>query len=233
MRKITFAEGVAYHVYNRGTDRREIFSCDSDRYRFITDLAYMNTSKHILFPREHMARTLRCPNEIGSSVESKLVDIHAFTLMPNHFHLMVSQRVANGISTFMHKLGTAYTMYFNKKYPHSGVLFQGRYKAAQLNRAAYFDHLPFYIHANPLKLAPKGLTTEAKLEYLHSYKWSSFGYYCGKNSFGEVLSPGLLTDYFTEYGGFLPYITRKLETYDEAQPQGEARPRDEAEPLYI
>ncbi len=66
--------------------------------------------------------------------------------MPNHFHLILRQKVENGITKFMRKLGTGYTNYFNTKYQRSGALFQGNFKAIDIQKDEYLMHLSRYIH---------------------------------------------------------------------------------------
>lgn len=234
MRKITFAEGQVYHIYNRGTERREIFSDDHDRQRFVNDLYYLNNSNTTEYSGESIYRQLP---ESGLGVvkclPTKIVDILAFVLMPNHYHLILAQKVPGGISEFMHKLGTAYTMYFNKRYQHSGVLYQGRFKAILLKRENHFNYLPFYIHANPLKLYPDSRSISDKLRILASYKWSSYRDYAGISNFPSVISPAFLNDFFESEGGFVPYMVKYLENRQklvpEAQPPEEAEPRDKVE----
>lgn len=81
-----------------------------------------------------------------------LVNIHAYSLMPNHFHIVLRQKAEHGISIFMRKVGTAYSMYFNAKYEHSGALFQGRFKSSHVSNEAYFRWVYSYVHLNPLGL---------------------------------------------------------------------------------
>jgi putative transposase len=78
-----------------------------------------------------------------------LVDIGSYCLMPNHFHLLLHQRQEDGISRFMQKLTTAYTMYFNIKNKRTGVLFQGRFKSKHAAEDRYLKYLLSYIHLNP------------------------------------------------------------------------------------
>src|SRR3989344_4291689 len=121
-----FANGQFYHVYNRGTDRRRIFMDDKDRFRFIHDLFEFNDANIILNNTYYWGRI-----PIGKERKPRkiLVDIVAYALMPNHYHLLLQQRRDNGISLFLQKLGSGYTSYFNLRHERSGVLFQGKYKA--------------------------------------------------------------------------------------------------------
>lgn len=131
-----------------------------------------------------------------------IVEIICFCLMPNHFHLMVRQKIENGISKFMHKLGTGYTNYFNQKYKHTGALFQGKYKIVRLKSNAHFIHLPYYIHSNPLDLFfPEWKEKKIEdfgraIEFLENYRWSSYLDYIGKKNFPSVTQREFLEDFY-------------------------------------
>lgn len=77
-----------------------------------------------------------------------LVDIAAYCLMPNHYHFLIQETAENGISKFMQKLITAYSMYFNKRYERSGPLFSGVFKARHIDSDRYLKHAFSYIHLN-------------------------------------------------------------------------------------
>ena len=121
-----------------------------------------------------------------------MIELMTFCLMPNHFHLMVRQKVENGITEFMRKLGTGYTNYFNQKYERVGTLFQGKFKAAHVQEEPHFLYLPYYIHLNPLDLYEAGWReqrvgdTDKALAFLDSYRWSSYLDYIGKKNFPSV-----------------------------------------------
>lgn len=117
---------------------------------------------------------VRLPSE-----REKMVEIFAFVLMPNHFHLMLKQITENGITEFMRKIGTGYTNYFNTKYQRVGPLFQGKYKAAYVAEDRHFLFLPHYIHSNPLNIEfgeykNNNLDAGNNLKKLDNYKWSSY-----------------------------------------------------------
>jgi len=231
MRKVIFAEGQVYHIYNRGTDKREIFPDDYDRYRFVQDLQYMNSPEPVLNSGYSFIRN--CPVYIDSdhfappckhdTGNTKLVDILAFALMPNHYHLLLMQRLAGGIASFMQKLGTAYAMYFNKRYQRTGVLFEGPFKAVMIKEENHFEGIPFYIHANPLKLGPLLPSVELKMEFLRKYKWSSFQDYAGIPNFPSIISKPFLEELFARDGGFYTSMSKWLE--NRKKPPIEARPR--------
>src|SRR3989344_2009952 len=126
-RTFAFAPGEFYHIYNRGTDKRNIFTSRADRDRFLALLYLANQDEPVDLKLQ--GSTLL---EIVERSGMPLVEIAAYCLMPNHFHLLVRELEEGGISKFMQKLTTGYTMFFNKKYERSGSLFQGRFKATHV-----------------------------------------------------------------------------------------------------
>ncbi len=149
MRKITFTNNEVYHVYNRGVDKRNTFLIEKDHLRFMKSVDQFKNDKNNMF-----------------------VEILAYCLMPNHFHLLIKQKSENGISIFMHKLGTGYTKYFNKKYNRSGSLFESTFKAKHVKNEEYYKHVSKYIHLNPSSLIKQLPANEHKL-FLINYRWSS------------------------------------------------------------
>ena len=154
--KPQFTENHVYHIYNRGVEKRNIFLNDRDYLRLIHDLYEFNDENQALNVGYFInSKSIEVEPQYLKKEKKKrklLVEILAFTLMSNHFHLILQQKKEGSIVKFMQKLGTGYTMYFNKKYKRVGGLFQGRYKAVLLENDTHFIHLPFYIHTNPLKI---------------------------------------------------------------------------------
>lgn len=128
-RREVFVPGEYYHIYNRGVEKRNIFCNSSDYKRFILLLKILNTD-HSVVVRD-LLRTKSYEELLSEKTENPLVAIGAYCLMQNHFHLLLIPLVKDGISKFMLKLQTSYSMYFNKMNDRSGTLFQGTYK---LNR---------------------------------------------------------------------------------------------------
>jgi len=203
-RKVNFAEDQIYHICNRGVEKRNIFLHHADYFRFIHDLYEFNdeapaTLLHFKKPflQSYETRSHRIIKKRECTVE-----ILAFVLMPNHYHLLLRQVTESGISKFMHKLGVGYAMYFNKKYQRVGTLFQGSFRSVHVTREAHFIHLPFYIHANPLDLKfptwrQRELTKpQEAMKFLENYRWSSFPDYIGRKNFPSVTQRAFLTDVF-------------------------------------
>lgn len=144
-----FALNEWYHCYSRGIDKRTVFENISDYQRFISLLYLTNTTMTI--HRSNLEH-LEYDELFTMPRKEPLVSIGAYTLMPNHFHLLLHEEEVGGISKFMQKLGTAYTMYFNKKRERSGGLFTKPFRARHVSNDNYFQHVVDYIHLNPLEL---------------------------------------------------------------------------------
>lgn len=169
-----------YHVYNRGVASQPTYSSKKDYERFLLSLAYYRFD--VPFKLSHL---LQIPqpdrNNIVSGLEKsgyKDVDIAAFALMPNHFHISLQQKVDGGISRFMKKITDSYTRYFNTKHERVGPLFQGAFKVVHVKTDEQLIHLSRYIHLNPL------VSFVVRDEDFLSYPWSSLKYYVeGGSSF--------------------------------------------------
>ncbi len=176
-----------YHIYNRGNSKSKIFLDKEDYERFIKILYICNSENKFVFRESLLKKKIDAWDfERGES----LVDIGAWVLMPNHFHILLissSHRQGlwqiedkNSISIFMQKVSTAYVMYFNKKYNRTGSLFEGKFKSKHINKENYLQYLFAYIHLNPVKLIQKdwkesGIKDkERALEFLNNFKYSSF-----------------------------------------------------------
>ena len=198
------ANNEIYHIYNRGVEKRKIFSETSDYLRFVHDLYEFNNEEPAINLTYHIGYSHK---EVGLPKFERergkpLVDIMAFCLMPNHFHLMLRQKTTSGITEFMRKLGTGYTNFFNQKYDRVGPLFQGKYKLVLLKSDSHFIHLPFYIHLNPLDLkflnwrGEKFSDHRKAMQFLETYQWSSFPDYIGKKNFPSVTQREFLMKFF-------------------------------------
>jgi len=178
-----------YHIYNRGVEKRDVFMSDQDYVRFIHDLFEFNdiNPTHNLNYYFEQSMEVGLP-KIGRGKRKLFVELMAFCLMPNHYHLIARQKRDGGITEFMRKLGTGYTNYFNQKYERVGPLFQGKYKYVRLNSEKHFIYLPYYVHLNPLglKFNRQQKNTGEIMRFLKNYKWSSFPDYVGIKNFPSV-----------------------------------------------
>ncbi len=206
-RPTIFASDEFYHVYNRGTDKRTVFTKATERKRFLALLYACNSDKAVELKLQ--GSTLEEMLKTNYKRGKELVDICAYCLMPNHFHLLLREKNDGGISRFMQKLLTAYTMYFNKKHERSGSLFQGRFKAARADNDEYLKYLISYIHLNPVKLIDakwkeNGIRNLAATEkFLATYRYSSYLDFLESDRIEKViLNKSALPEYFENLGDF-------------------------------
>jgi len=200
-----------YHILNRSTDKRKIFLDDKDYFRFIHDLFEFNDQLAAINTgfwfrqRQFSGLQSRYSRYFEQEEEREkrkfLVNILAFCLMPNHYHLLLTPVVEGGITDFMRKLNVGYAKYFNQKYKRVGVLFQSRYKSIIITQESHFIHLPYYIHLNPLDLEfsewREGELKNYKeaMRFLEHYRWSSFLDYIGKSNFPSVTQREFLLEF--------------------------------------
>jgi REP element-mobilizing transposase RayT len=176
-----------YHVYNRGAGNQTIFRDDGDRQKFLSIFA-----RH-LDPDDESIKS------DGVPYEKYAVELVAYCLMGNHFHLLLYQEDdLQAITKLMRSVSTAYSMYFNYKYRQHGHVFQSIFKAAKITDEVYLLHITRYIHMNPRS-------------YL-SYKWSSIAYYQGKKPPAWVSAEKVNTMSPRQYREFLEsYEGKKAE----------------------
>lgn len=149
-RKIEFANGEFYHVYNRGTDKREIFSDEHDFFRFLQSIQEFNGPDPIgsIYEHTYIKKFGGETSKKNPDKRESLVNIVAYCLNSNHYHFLLQQVSERGIEKFMQRLGTGYTMYFNKKYERTGALFQGVFKAVYVDSNEYLLHVSAYVNLN-------------------------------------------------------------------------------------
>ena len=194
IRKVQFVEGEYYHVFNRGVDRRDIFESQDDLQYFFKRLIDLNM---VAVDSKFNSKRYR---ESGKVVVDKryknLVTIVAYCLLPNHFHLVLKQESEDGISKFMQKLGTSYTMYFNQKYNRSGSLFQGKFKANMIDSEFGLPVLSVYVNLNYIhhRISPKGnLIKSSIFEYLNKELGESI---CNQQEVDNIISEiGTIKEY--------------------------------------
>lgn len=169
MNREKFVTGEMYHVFNRGVDKRIIFSDKKDLERFFKSMKAFNSVVPIgsLFEQSFQKEKIKKP----------LVKFIAYNLLPNHFHFILEQVVDGGISEFMKRLLGGYSWYFNRKNKRSGSLFQGTFKSKYIDSNEYLLHVSVYVNLNDkIKFSSLGGET-AKL---------------GKSSWNEYINTNLL-----------------------------------------
>ena len=196
-RNLKFAEGEYYHIYNRGVEKRKIFMDKGDHERFVRLLYSANSDTSVHLSNYQGFALLEMKR--GESI----VAVGAWALMPNHFHLLLKEVKENGISEYLHKVLTGYSMYFNIKYHRKGSLFAGAFNAKHLDTDEYLKYQYAYIHLNPIGIIDNGWKNKkirdqnyAK-KFLSSYKYSSLKDYSGENREEKsIIDPSMFPEYF-------------------------------------
>jgi REP element-mobilizing transposase RayT len=174
-------EGAFYHVMARGNEQREIFLSEADYSSFLRVLGEMS--------------------------ERYEVDIFAYVLIANHYHLLIKTERAN-LSKAMQWLGVTYTCRFNLKHKRCGHLFQGRFKSILVQNDAYLLQLSCYIHRNP---------TRAKIvRRLAQYPWSSYPAYAYGRQHPKWLKKDLILSQFNVENKHKAY-REKVQRYAEEE----------------
>lgn len=194
-----YLENGIYHIYNRGVEKRDIFV---DQQDFAVFLSYLKTyllpkdidvlSLILNSPESSYHQKQKAEKELALKNFSGEIDLLAFALLPNHFHLLIHQHQSDGIDRFMNAFGVRYTGYFNRKYKRVGPLLQGVYKAVLIENELLLLHISRYIHLNPfIKL---GLSPSQLKEV--PWPFSLADYYGLKHT--DWLKPELVLNYFSK-----------------------------------
>jgi len=163
-----FVSGNIFHIYNRGNNKEKIFFDDQDYKAFLFRLGLclgftiekLNKEKLIAMPYSRIRVT---------GIEKNNLKLHAFCLMPNHFHLMIEQIGDIPVSNLMLKLCTSYARYVNQKYKRVGHIFQDKFKAVLIENNSQLMWTSAYIHMNPVK--------DKIVKHPSEYLWSSYNDY--------------------------------------------------------
>lgn len=165
-----YCKSEIYHVILRGNNQQMIFYNDSDRIFFLN-------------------RMKKYSSELN-------IHVYAYCLMDNHTHILIGNANLH-MSKFIQKLATSYAMYFNRRYEHTGHLFQGRYKSETIEDMEYFKTVTRYILQNPIK---------AKICDTVEYRWNSYKKTLYDNQ--NFIKKDILIDYFQSKEKFINFVTQ-------------------------
>ncbi len=200
LRKTPFVFGEYYHLYNRGNSKQKIFHDEMDYHHFIALLYTCNSENNF---RMSIVRESTKKDPYLWERGNQIISIGAYCLMPNHFHMLITEKEKDGVSKFMQKLSTAYVMYYNNKYERTGGLFESKFKSEHLDTDQYLKYIFSYIHLNPIKLIQKdwkeaGVKDKKWVQhYLNEYKYSSYSDFKGvKRKEGTIINREAYPNYF-------------------------------------
>lgn len=174
IRPIILANSEIYHIFNRGVEKRNIFTNTKEYKRAVEVMKYYRFMNP--FPRYSQFISLNNvrKNDILESLYQRNqieVQLIAYCFMPNHFHFLLRQEADDGISRFISNFSNSYSKFFNTKHQRIGPLFQGPFKAVRIENNEQLIHVSRYIHLNPV------VSYLVKETYLDDYNWSSFPEY--------------------------------------------------------
>lgn len=152
-RKNNLVENEIYHVFNRSIAKIPIFHTKRNSDRFLGILDYYRFTKPPIrfsyFTRQSQIKRSEILDQLYLTNKTD-VEIFAFCIMQNHFHLLVKQKSLNGISKYLKLIQESYAKYFNLISERTGSVFQQAFKAIHIEDGSQFTHVARYIHLNPL-----------------------------------------------------------------------------------
>lgn len=204
-RPIYFRTGYIYHVFNRGVERRNLFQSTRDRERFVLLLEYYRFADIPKSFSHYLNLSLEEHKKYSKTLQSlpHAIDILAYCLMPNHFHLLLRQQNDHGIIEAISNISNGYAKYFNTKYQRVGPLFQGPFKAVRIESDEQLLHVSRYIHLNPVV---SGVISESKL---FTYPWSSLATYLGTHPRPWVENHTVL-EYFRNIEAYREFVNDQV-----------------------
>lgn len=208
-RKIGFENGKIYHIVNRSIAKFCIFNDKTNPrflellnfYRFFdppVKFSYLNKIKQkerlILIDRLHK--------------HPQIINILAYSLMPNHFHLLVQQLRNNGISQYARLIQNSFAKFFNTKYDRKGPLFESTFRAIEIENDEQLVHVSRYIHLNPYsaKIINKN--------QILNYPWSSMNNYVTNTGF---VKRQLIIDYFDNIESYTNFVLNNADYQQKLQ----------------
>lgn len=203
-RKVVFANGEYYHLFNRGVERRPVFTNKWEFSRAMDLVYFYRFDKPPLRYSKYLALNEEQRQFFLVGLKEKSVEIVAFCLMNNHFHFLVKQVKDHGVSKFMANFTNSYTKYFNTKYQRVGHLFQGAFRAVHVESDEQLLHLSRYIHLNPVT------SFKVEPEELKDYQWSSYSSYI-RNSDIYFVDKDVIMNFFKKPAKYESFVLDQVD----------------------
>ncbi len=201
-RQLPLQNGQIYHVYNRGQNHQLTFASNLHYQRAMSTLEFYLKSQPISFS-SYIRQTLIARSGLLSNNNNadQKVDIIAYCLMPNHFHLLLRQNSQNGISHYLSLFQNSYTKYFNQLNKRQGPLFSTQFKAVHISSKEQLLHTSRYIHLNPY-----ASSISKTVEGCLAYPWSSISAYISEQASSKLASSCDNTSILCEFPSKQSYL---------------------------
>jgi len=207
-------------VVMRAIDDIKLFPGEQNYLRMIRNLFEFNDENPTIW---QYRRSSENRSRTAGFIDTRkpLVEILAFCLMPNHFHLLFRQTRDGGISKIMRKIGAGYGIYYNNKYHRKGHLFQGKYHAVRIKDDKQLITAFVYIHTNPVAILFPGWKENGirnfgeAVNYLENYRWSSYLDYLEEKNFPLLTNREFLTKELGGVNGCREFINDWLQSKKE------------------
>ena len=186
-RNVSFVPGGIYHIYTRGAGRHPIFF-EEENYLFLLQ-------------------------RLKKYVKKFDVGVLAYCLMPNHYHLLLRQDGAHSVGLVVQRTFNSYTKAVNRRYNRSGTLFEGKYKAIEVDKPDYLIHLCRYIHANPVKAS--------LVDRPEAWPYSNYREWMGLRN-GELWDPSLMYEYVPNADAYRSLVEEYIRDH-QSLPEGTRR----------
>ena len=206
MRYENFAENEHFHVFGRGVNREKIFIDEQDHVRFIFLITHFQSPTKIYniswytksFIKSGSFNTKK--DKVEEIFKKRNIELVAFVLMPNHFHILVKNLEDRILSVYMHRILTAYSKYFNAKYNKKGHVFEGPFGAVSIENNTQLLHLSAYIHKNPKEIKEWANNYE-------KYPYSNYRDYISSNRWENLLVTDIVLKQFKDWVKYKDFVS--------------------------
>lgn len=217
IRKEKFVPGEFYHIYSRIVFNNPEFKSYKNAERLALNFWIANsTISEKLFQYLRNSRNSKINREKLREIMKqgeKIVDVVCYSIMPDHYHLLLRERKENGIFTFIHKCNTAVAKYINTRNERRGPLFESRFKSKHINTNKYLLHLSLYIHLNPLDFITGRAWREHGIKNWNSiktklfkYPWSSLRFFISNTDDCIVSGTDILKNQFENHKDYEKFL---------------------------
>ena len=211
-RKVDLENNEIYHVINRSIAKFCIYNNNADYQRFIDLIGFYNfknlPTKYSYYNRLKILEKQKIIAKLN--LYEKNVEIVAYCLMPNHFHLLLRQNTDNGISNFMRLVQNSYAKYFNTKYHRKGPLFESAFKVIHIESDEQLLHVSRYIHLNPVS------ANMIDVDDIDTFAWSSYSEYLN-NKHSRVIAKKIVLNHFHDAKEYDSFVKNQADYQKELQ----------------